>query len=377
VNGPDSYNNCMPAHPDVLIIGGGVIGLTTAYFLARDGIRVAVIDKGEFGQESSWAGAGILPPARPSPTQHPYEQLRGHSANLFPVLSAELRERTGLDNGYLRCGGLDFSSATDAAACAEWRAEGIAFEIVEGKALLRLEPALSPHVRQACYLPEMGQIRNPRHVKAVLAGCQALGVELRPGCPVLGFERQAERITALRTAGGSLSAGRYLLSAGAWSEALLEPLGWRPGIRPVRGQIALLNTGPPLLHRILLEGKRYLVPRPDGRVLIGSTEEDAGFDKRTTATAIADLLELGQRLVPQLAGAHLERCWAGLRPGSPDGMPFLGPVPGIANLFVAAGHFRAGIQLSPGTALVLKELLLDQPLTVSLEAFRLDRASPG
>jgi glycine oxidase len=123
----------------------------------------------------------------------------------------------------------------------------------------------------------------------------------------------------------------------------------------------------------LLQGKRYLVPRPDGLVLVGSTEEDAGFDKRTTAEAIQDLLAFAISMVPGLGSAHPERSWAGLRPGSPDSLPYIGPVPGIDNLFIAAGHFRAGIQLSPATGLVLKELFLGQPLTVALDAFRLDR----
>jgi glycine oxidase len=150
-------------------------------------------------------------------------------------------------------------------------------------------------------------------------------------------------------------------------------LGSRPGIHPVRGQIALVNTGVPILRRILLQGKHYLVPRSDGRVLIGATEEDAGFDKRTTAGAIRDLLAFGIKLVPGLADVPVERCWAGLRPGSPDGLPFIGPVPGLENLFVAAGHFRAGIQLSPGTGTLMTELILDRPPTIPLDAFRLDR----
>jgi glycine oxidase len=157
----------------------------------------------------------------------------------------------------------------------------------------------------------------------------------------------------------------------------LDALGWRLGIRPVRGQIALLNTGTALFQRILLKGKRYLVPRPDGRVLVGSTEEDAGFDKRTTAGAIHGLLDFAIQMVPSLVDIPLERCWAGLRPGSPDGLPYIGSVPGIDNLFVAAGHFRAGIQLSPATGLVLKELFLGQRLTVGLEPFRLDRSLPS
>jgi glycine oxidase len=138
--------------------------------------------------------------------------------------------------------------------------------------------------------------------------------------------------------------------------------------------MALLNTAAPLFRRVLCRGKRYLVPRADGRVLVGSTEEDAGFDRRTTAAAVAGLLQLAVELVPGLAAAHLERAWAGLRPGSPDGLPFLGAVPGTGNLFVAAGHFRSGIQLSPATGLVLKELIRGEKPTVPLEAFRLDRA---
>jgi glycine oxidase len=364
----------MASHPDVLIVGGGIIGLTTAYFLGREGARVTVVDKGDLGQEASWAGAGILSPGNVAGARTPRELLRAHSIALLPGLSAELRERTGVDNGYLRCGGLELFEGGEEDEASEWRAAGIRFEPVHGEALRRLEPALAPGVGRAYHLPEMAQLRNPRHVKALIAGCQLQGVGLQPGCPVHSFAVEGTRVVAARTAAGPLHAGRFLLAAGSWTGALLEPLGWRPGIRPVRGQIALLNTGRPILRRVLMSGARYLVPRPDGRVLVGSTEEDAGFDKRTTAAAIGGLLELAGTLVPALAGAHVERCWAGLRPGSPDGLPFLGPVPGWDNLLVAAGHFRSGIQLSAGTALVLKECLLGQAQTVPLEPFRLDRA---
>src|SRR5262249_39644129 len=235
--------------------------------------------------------------------------------------------------------------------------EGIRYEMLKEDAVHSLEPALAPGLGAACHLPDMAQVRNPRHLRALLAGCQGSGVHFRAGCPVHGFDRHDGHITAVKTVEGPLTAGRYLLATGAWSDALLEQVGWRPGIRPVRGQIVLLNTGAPVFRRILLHGPRYLVPRPDGRVLVGSTEEDVGFDKRTTAAAVHDLLALASALVPALGQAQVERCWAGLRPGSPDGLPFLGPVPGCGNLFVAAGHFRAGIQLSPGSALMLKELL--------------------
>ncbi len=366
-----NYNNLMePQHADVLILGGGVIGLTTAYFLAREGVVVEVLDKGDLGQEASWAGAGILPPGNPDRAATHYDLLRAHSCALHPLLAAELRERTGIDNGYLRSGGLEI--LVEGAAADEWRSEGIPFEQLDAAAARRNEPGLAPGLA-AYFLPDMAQLRNPRHLKALQAACRLHGVRLHPGCAAHAFERRGERIVAVRTASGTRSAGRFLLAAGAWTDPLLEPLGWRPGVRPVRGQIVLLNAGAPVFHRLVLHGSQYLVPRSDGRVLIGATEEDEGFDKRTTAVAIAQLLGLACRLVPALARAPVERCWAGLRPGSPDGMPFLGGVPGITNLFVAAGHFRAGLQLSPATGLVMKEVLLDQPLTVPIEAFRLDR----
>lgn len=368
------YNISMGPHADVLILGGGVIGLTTAYYLARDGAKVAVVDKGDFGQEASWAGAGILPPGNSQLARSPFDRLRAYSVELYPALSKELAERTRIDNGYLPCGGLELLGPTDEAAEEEWRGEGIPFTMLDEHALHELEPALAAGLGGACHLPTLAQVRNPRHLKALVAGCRAAGVTLHAGRPIHGFERRGERIVTALSVAGDLHADRYLLATGAWTEPLLEALGWRSGIRPVRGQIALLNTGVPLFRRVIMHGSRYLVPRPDSRVLVGSTEENVGYDKRTTAEAIHDLLELATKLVPALGQAGVERTWAGLRPGSPDGLPVLGPVPGLVNLFVAAGHFRAGLQLAPGTGSVMKDLLLGRKPTVPIDAFRLDRA---
>jgi glycine oxidase len=364
----------MAQHPDVLVLGGGVIGLTVAYTLAREGARAAVVDRGDLGQESSWAGAGILPPASLSHARTPYDRLHAHSSEAFPILSQELRERTGIDNGYLRCGGVEVVAGAAEAALREFRDAGVRAEALSAADLRRLEPELAVPPERAFLLPDMAQVRNPRHVRALVAGCASLGVGLRPGCPVHEIEHHGGKVRAVATGAGRLTAGRFLVAAGAWTDALLRPLGCTPGVRPVRGQIALLNTGTPLFRRVVQDGKRYLVPRPDGRVLVGSTEEHAGFDKRTTAAAIRDLLDFAAGLVPALAAAHLERAWAGLRPGSPDGLPFLGPVPGFDNLFVAAGHYRSGIQLSPATGAVMADLLMGREPAVPLEEFRPDRA---
>jgi glycine oxidase len=357
---------------DIVIVGGGVIGLTTAYFLAQEGAEVAVFDKGDLGQEASWAGAGILPPSRPECALTPFDRLRALSVGMFPRLSAELREQTGIDNGYLRCGGLEFVDPAHPAAADEWRGEGVAYRQIPAADLAALEPNVAGNWGDAYLLPDLAQVRNPRHLQALIAAV-AGKVRMLPGRPVLNLETSGNRVLGVHMEGAALAAGRVMLAAGAWTDALLEPLGWRPGIHPVRGQIALLQAQPLPFRRVLMVGPRYLVPRPDGRVLVGSTEEDAGFDKRTTAAAIHDLLSLAFRLVPSLRGAALERSWAGLRPGSPDGLPLLGPVPGWHNLFIAAGHFRAGIQLSAGTGLVMKQVLLDQEPAIDLAAFRPDR----
>jgi glycine oxidase len=365
----------MSKQPDVLIAGGGVIGLSTAYFLAREGARVMLVDQGDLGQEASWAGAGILPPGDVEAAADQVGKLRAHGAAMHRSLAEELRQRTGIDNGYERCGGVELPATPDAAPDAEWLGAEVSCERLEAAGLRRVEPALTTAAGCGWFLPGMAQVRNPRHLKALIAACRSLGVDLRPHCAVHELLLRGEQVEGLRTSAGDLGAAQVLLATGAWTDRLLEQTGWRPGIRPIRGQIALLNTGELLLRRIVLQGPRYVVPRSDGRVLVGSTEEDVGFDRRTTAEAIASLLRLGASLVPALAGASVERCWAGLRPGSPDGLPFLGRVPGWSNLFVAAGHFRSGILLSPITAQLMKELLLGQPLTLPLEAFRPERAA--
>ncbi len=359
-----------PAY-DVAIVGGGVIGLTTAYFLAQKHQHVLVLDRGDLGQEASWAGAGILPPSEPAFAQSPFDRLRALSTSGFADFSRELQELTGIANGYRVCGGLEFAHHASAADAEEWRGAGVRWETHEDARAL--EPALAPNLGQVVHLPDLAQIRNPWHLRALIAACQQLGnVDLEPHN---GVERIVEqgRIVGLETRAGLRQANRYLFTAGSWTGPLLEPLGWKAPIVPVRGQIALLNPGRPILTKVLMQGPRYLVPRTDGRILVGSTEEWVGFDKQTTPEGIMGLVELAIGLVPELRGSPIEKAWAGLRPGSADGLPFLGQLPGIDNGYVAAGHFRAGIQLSLGTGVVMAELLTDRPTPIDLHPFRCAR----
>src|SRR5262245_10560807 len=367
------YHNHMASSGEVVILGGGVIGLTTAYYMARAGARVRLLDQSDFGQEASWAGAGILPPGNPTCARTPFDLLRAHSVTILPHLSEELKSLTGIDNGYLRCGGLELLGAHAEAVGEEWRGAGIEAQPMTAKELHVLEPALARDIGAALSIPAMAQLRNPWHMRALISACQSLGVDLMPHQKVLGLIRRGERISAVRTAAGDIAADVVVVAAGAWTDQLLAEVDCRLGIEPVRGQIVLLHPDKPTLRHILLAGSRYVVPRGDGRILIGSTEEHAGFDKRNTAAGIQGLLELATQLVPALAEAPVEKYWAGLRPGSRDGLPFIGRVRNCQNLIVAAGHFRAGIQLSAGTALLVKEMILGEPPTVPLEAFRIGR----
>lgn len=362
---------------DVIVVGGGVIGLSIAYELAGQGVSVQILDQGPLGQEASWAGAGILPPGNPRRAATPEARLRAESHRLWPEWTKRLLDETGIDNGYRNCGGIEVQLESDPAALqdriAGWREEGVLVDELTAAELADLEPAVTDSFAGAYRLPELCQVRNPRHVKALIAGCAVRGVDFFPGQPVVGFERIEGRVAAVRTISGRYPAGRFVISAGAWSKHLLAEAGCVTSIEPVRGQIVLLQCQAPQLQHVVEIGPRYLVPRTDGRVLVGATEEWVGFDKRNTAGAVAQLLELATTLVPSLASARFERCWAGLRPRSSDGLPLLGAVPGYENLFLAAGHFRAGLQLSPATAVLMRQAILDEPTFLPLSDYSCTR----
>lgn len=363
---------------DVLIIGGGVVGLSLAWELSGQGATVAVLEQGQIGQEASWAGAGILPPGNLTLAQSAEGRLRGLGCSLWRRWSQELREQTGIDNGFCVCGGLEVRLSGSPRELdnemAMWRNDGVEVEPLTDGEWLAHESQLNRHVVAAYRLPQMGQVRNPRHLKALAAGCVARGVELYSGTPVWGLERSGDQILSVETPAGRVRGGGYVIAGGAWSARLLESAGFKAPVRPIRGQMVLLAAQPGLIRHVVNVGPRYLVPRPDGRTLAGSTEEDVGFDKRNTAEAIQKLLQFAAELVPALGQATFERSWSGLRPFTGDGLPYLGRVPRTENLFIAAGHYRAGLQLSPATAVVMAQLVLDRPLAVPIDAFAVDRA---
>jgi glycine oxidase len=356
---------------DVVIIGGGVIGLSIAYELAGQQLSVRVLEQGQFGQEASWAGAGILPPGNPDWAQTAEARLRAASFRLWPDWAQRLRDESGIDTGFVRCGGLEVRIGGSATALsdeiAHWRREKVEVDPLSADAVRERFPAVSSNVSAAYFLPDLAQVRNPWLLRALQAACANRGVELLSGCPVTGLERNGTRVHTVRTPLGDFSAGEFVVAAGAWSRAILRQAECELDVEPVRGQIVLLEARPLPFACVIQDGGRYLVPRSDGRILVGSTEEHAGFDKRNTARAVAELIAFAAERVPALAAARFERAWAGLRPHLKSGQPYIGRLPTLSNVAVATGHFRAGLQLSPITAVLVRELVMGQRPTLPLD----------
>ena len=393
----------MSSTRDCLIVGGGVIGLSLAYDLACHGLTVTVVERSRMGAEASWAGAGMLPPAseraaseRASSEQASSEQASSEQAGVHPLtrlqalshrLHAEwaerLRRETGIDTGYRRCGAIYVARTPGEAASLIAFAENLREELVHveslsGEQLAEIEPGLrhlhsSGQLKAAIVLPDEAQLRNPRHLQALVSACRKRGVDLREDTAVEHLSVAHGRLREVVTTRGPLTANRVCLAAGAWTYELLQWLDIPCGVYPVRGQMIMFRCERPPLRHIVNEGPRYLVPRDDGRVLVGSTEEEVGFDKSTTPAAIADLRRLAGQIVPELERLVPQRSWAGLRPASYDGFPYMGKLPGLENAFVAAGHFRSGLTLSTGTAVVMGRLIRGEDPQLDLSPFRAGR----
>ena len=368
-------------HHDVLVIGGGVIGLSLAWELSLHNVKVCVVDRSQFGQEASWAGAGMIPPgSQPAfrMSANTVEQLEGLSQLLHQAWHQQLRELTGIDNGYRQCGGLylatnDIEANTLHEGMRRWKNLGVEAYTIDATEVSDLEPALADWPVAACVVPDEAQIRNPWHLKALLAACRLSGVDLRPDVEVCRFQTTTAGITAVETSGGLIHAEQFCLSAGCWTGKLAASIGLELPVRPIRGQIVLIAGAPGLLRRNVCVGQRYLVSRSDGLILIGSTEESVGFENRNTEEAVAELTAFATSLVPEIGKFSIEKCWSGLRPATSDGLPYLGRVPHLSNAWLSTGHFRAGLQLSPATAVVMRSLLLGEVPPLDVKPLGIER----
>ena len=365
------------AAPDVVVVGAGAIGAACAWELAGAGLRVTVVDRGRPGGEASGASAGLLS-AWGSTRVGEVGALARLSRDMYGPLAETLREEIGLDIGHEAGGHLDLCMSEGEArharaAVADPSLAGERLEFVSADDLPRLEPAVTRATHGALLLPRNAWVDNSRLVTALVRAGTRRGVRFLLGDPVEELCRGRHGITGVvARQAGRLEAGVVVLAAGAWGSTI-------PGVppelrlRPVKGQMIALGTLPPVIHHVILRDEMYLVPRANGECLVGATVEDGPDDRAVTAGGLAWLTGEALATVPPLAEAPFLRAWAGLRPATPDGLPVVGPWPGVAGLVVAAGHYRNGILLTPVTARIVREWVIDGQPTLEADVLLPER----
>lgn len=352
-----------------VIVGGGIVGLLSAWHLIERGEKVIVVEKQHIARESSWAGAGVLSPLYPNryPSIAP---LVSRSLGEYPRIAKELAGLTSLDPELVFCELILLDELTSARG----KEQGSG-KIVTDSVLKRMEPSLNaPLGRAVCY--PSAHVRNPRFLSALRSALPKKGATLLECCEVQSFRNNAGRLTGLLTSRGVFDTNCCVVTAGAWTGELLKTVGLSVPIKPIKGQIVVFAARPGLLSHIIVKNYLYLVPRMDGRILVGSTVEDTGFSKETTKDARETLYAGAIELVPALRKYPIEHHWAGLRPGSPDDAPFIGEHPGIKGLFVCAGHYRNGFATGPASARLVVDMMLGRQPMVDPTPFRLDRPCP-
>jgi len=352
--------------PDFLLVGAGVVGLATALELADRGAKVLVLERGEVGGESSWAGGGILSLLLPWDYSGPVQQLADYSCSLYPAWIKRLRDMSGMDPEYLDSGLLVLPPYEHSHAVQWCTKHQQPWQIRLGT-----EFGLARDTGLGMWLASVSQVRNPRLVRTLLAAARACGVEVRERVSVLDWVRSGRRIERVYTSDGTYRAGGVVLTAGAWSGRVPPVELLRGKVYPVRGQMLLFKVKPRVLKTVIYRDGRYLIPRKDGHVLAGSTLERVGYDRSTTDVAQKALLAFASSLVPSLNADVLVRHWSGLRPGSKGNLPFICRHPDYANLFVNTGHYRYGVTLAPGTARLLVQQIEEADTDLPIMDFQM------
>ncbi len=345
---------------DTLVIGGGIIGLLTARELVMSGQSVTILERNPgAGLESSWAGGGILSPLYPWRYPEAVTDLSVIGHNEYPKLAADLYQATGIDPEYIRSGHLvlDTEEYEQARLWAMEFSKKILLDSkvkflsrIGGEEIALIEPELSENFPTALWLPLIGQVRNPRLVKALIKDLILKGAKIKTRTSVDRINSEAGKVTSVETSDGKWSADNFLVAAGAWSASLLKQTGLSLDVEPVRGQMILFKTEPDRLRRITMNNGKYLIPRRDGHILAGSTLEYVGFNKETTDSAYQELWRAAVNMVPFLKTTPVVKQWAGLRPGSTNAIPTIDRHPELENLVICSGHFRNGVILGLGSA---------------------------
>lgn len=357
---------------DVAIAGGGLIGASIAFELARAGLRVGLFDKHEPGKEASWASAGILSPAPESPAMITLVPLGKASMELYPEFVASVEEISGLDVGYRAKGTVEVLTSLQAreemsTVIALHHGLGLRAEPLSPDDARGLEPDLRDDLEAAVLRPAEASVDNRLLTRALVEGARKSGVEIHAGVGAESLWIEGEACKGLIAGGEQISAQHTVVAAGCFSAQIRGVEKYAP-VRPAKGQMISLVCPNVNIERVLWGDEIYLVPRNDGRILAGATVEYKGFDKTVTAGGQRKLLSAAIELVPALDAARVDETWAGLRPDSPDHLPILGPTD-LPGLVIATGHFRSGVLLTPITAKLVREWITLGSVTEDCDRF--------
>ena len=374
----------LPTTADVVVIGGGVIGLTIARALALRGVSdVLLIERARLGKEASSAAAGMLAPQAEADCAGEFFNLCCQSRDMYPTFAAALREETGLDCELDRTGTLYLAfterDQREIELRHDWQVRaGLTVQKLTAIAARTLEPGISESVRGALKFPSDIQVENRRLLSALIAANEKLGVRLITGTTVESIRINRGSIEGVETSLGFVSAGKIVVSGGAWSSFIkvLNAASPNPRIEPVKGQMVCFDSTdstPNIARHVIYSPRGYLVPRRDGRILAGSTTEHAGFDKEVTASGVHSILSNALEISPRISDLPLTGVWAGLRPRADDSLPVLGPCEEIRGLVFATGHYRNGILLAPITGELIADAIVDNVVSPDLDAFSPNR----
>jgi len=358
---------------DTIVVGSGVIGMMTAQLLSQQGQKICLLEKGKCGSESSWAGGGILSPLYPWRYSTAVNTLATWSQQHYPEYLEKLKFDTGIDSECLQSGLLIQNINDQKPEIKNWiNNHKIQAEFVSAAESQNIEPLISQDTGDSLWLPAIRQVRNPRLVKALQQEIMNNKIKLHENCEVLGIVTKRNQFTAVKTSKGTIPAKNIVIASGAWSGGLFNKIdnsNVSVRVEPVRGQMMIIKTPINTLRRIILKNGHYLIPRNDGRILVGSTIEHVGFDKRTTEQARQDLITAAIAIVPVLSDFFVEYHWAGLRPGTSQGIPYICKHPSISGIYLNSGHYRNGIVLALASAQLMTDMVLNRQQIVESTAY--------